>query len=110
MIRDIILNKKKTKNTLCWLRAEGPESTNKMCEMTGMQPGVWGAEPPDKLENSAGGARRATRDECRRHVRKLVYSIFRDYIGIFLHVYLDDIFVFSDTVQEHQGHLEKVFT
>ena len=42
--------------------------------------------------------------------QRAMYSIFRDYIGIFLHVYLDDIFVFSDTVQEHQGHLEKVFT
>ena len=42
--------------------------------------------------------------------QQAMYSIFRDYIRIFLHVYLDDIFVFSDTVQEHQGHLEKVFT
>ena len=42
--------------------------------------------------------------------QQAAYSIFWDYIGIFLHVYLDDIFVFSDTVQEHQGHLEKVFT
>ena len=42
--------------------------------------------------------------------QRAMYSIFRDYIRIFLHVYLDDIFVFSDTVQEHQGHLEKVFT
>jgi hypothetical protein len=39
-----------------------------------MKPGVWGAEPPDKLENRAIGTRRATRDECRRHVRKLVYK------------------------------------
>ena len=42
--------------------------------------------------------------------QRAMYSIFRDYIGIFLHVYLDSIFVFSNTVQEHQGHLEKVFT
>ena len=83
IIRDIILNKTeqkktKTKTTLCWLRAEGPESTNKMCEMTGIQPGVRGVEPPDKLENSAGGARRATRDECQRHVRKLVNKVSED--------------------------------
>ena len=42
--------------------------------------------------------------------QRAMYSIFRDYIGIFLHIYLDDIFVFSNMVQEHQGHLEKVFT
>ena len=41
IIRNIILNKnktktkknKKTKNILCWLRAKGPESTNKMCDV-----------------------------------------------------------------------------
>ena len=42
--------------------------------------------------------------------QRAMYSIFRDYIGIFLHIYLDNIFVFSDMVQEHQAHLEKVFT
>ena len=26
-------NKNKTKNMLCWLRAEGPESTDKMCDV-----------------------------------------------------------------------------
>ena len=34
--------------------------------------------------------------------------IFQDYIGIFVHVYLDDIFVFSESIEEHQTHLELV--
>ena len=35
IIRNIILNtqKWKEKKTLCWLRAEGPESTDKMCDV-----------------------------------------------------------------------------
>jgi hypothetical protein len=36
-------------------------------------------------------------------------TIFHDYIGIFMHTYLDDLFVYSDTVEEHQIHLELVF-
>ena len=37
IIRNIILNtqkwEKKKKKRLCWLRAEGPESTDKMCDV-----------------------------------------------------------------------------
>jgi len=36
-------------------------------------------------------------------------SIFHEYIRIFLHVYLDNLFVYSNLVQEHQKHLELVF-
>ena len=36
-------------------------------------------------------------------------AIFRDYIGKFVHIYLDDIFVFSNTLREHEHHLELVF-
>jgi len=36
-------------------------------------------------------------------------SIFCEYIGIFLHMYLDDLFVYSNSVQEHQKHLGMVF-
>jgi hypothetical protein len=36
-------------------------------------------------------------------------TIFCDYIGIFMHLYLDDLFVYSDTIEDHQKHLEKVF-
>jgi hypothetical protein len=34
---------------------------------TVMQAGVWGAEPPDELENRIIGAR-ATHDRCQRHI------------------------------------------
>jgi len=36
-------------------------------------------------------------------------SIFHEYIRIFLHAYLDDLFVYSNLVQEHQKHLGLVF-
>ena len=36
-------------------------------------------------------------------------SIFCEYIRIFLHVYLDDLFIYSNLVQEHQKHLGMVF-
>ena len=35
--------------------------------------------------------------------------IFREYIGIFLHVYLDDLFVYSNSIEEHEKHLGLVF-
>jgi hypothetical protein len=35
--------------------------------------------------------------------------IFREFIGRFVHVYLDDIFVYSDSIEEHEKHLELVF-
>jgi hypothetical protein len=41
--------------------------------------------------------------------QRLMTSIFRDVIGRFMHVYLDDIFVYSDSVEEHQKHLRVVF-
>jgi hypothetical protein len=36
-------------------------------------------------------------------------TIFHDYIGIFMHTYLDDLFVYSDMIEGHQIHLEMVF-
>jgi hypothetical protein len=39
----------------------------------------------------------------------LMTSIFRDVIGWFMHVYLDDIFIYSNTVEEHEQHLKAVF-
>jgi len=36
-------------------------------------------------------------------------SIFCEYIGILLHTYLDNLFVYSNSVQEHQKHLGLVF-
>lgn len=41
--------------------------------------------------------------------QRLMTSIFQDVIGIFMHVYIDDIFIFSDTIEEHQRHLGIIF-
>ncbi|GLB37195.1 putative DNA RNA polymerase [Lyophyllum shimeji] len=41
--------------------------------------------------------------------QRLMTSIFRDAIGKFMHVYLDDIFIFSETIEEHEQHLRVVF-
>jgi hypothetical protein len=35
--------------------------------------------------------------------------IFREYIGRSVHVYLDEIFIFSTSVEEHESHLQLVF-
>ena len=35
----------------------------------------------------------------------LMTAIFQDYIRRFVHVYLDDIFIFSDSIEEHKKHL-----
>jgi Reverse transcriptase (RNA-dependent DNA polymerase) len=35
-------------------------------------------------------------------------NIFRDHIGIFLHVYLDNIFIYSDTIRDHLRHIRTV--
>jgi len=34
--------------------------------------------------------------------------VLQEYIGRFVHVYLDDIFVFSNTLEEHKRHLQLV--
>ena len=39
----------------------------------------------------------------------LMTEIFRDHIGRFVFVYLDDIFIFSDTSEEHELHLLTIF-
>src|ERR1700722_10163065 len=41
--------------------------------------------------------------------QRLMTVIFQEYIGRFVHVYLDDIFVFSDSMKEHEKHLRLVF-
>ena len=40
---------------------------------------------------------------------RLMTAIFREVIGIFVYTYLDDLFIFSDTLEEHERHLEYVF-
>ena len=39
----------------------------------------------------------------------LMTIIFQDYIGRFIHVYLDNIFVYSNSIEEHEQHLELIF-
>jgi len=41
--------------------------------------------------------------------QRMMTMIFRDFIGIFLHAYLDDLFVYSNSVDEHEKHLTLVF-
>ena len=41
--------------------------------------------------------------------QRLMTVVFREYITQFVHVYLDDIFIFSSTIEEHQKHLAMVF-
>lgn len=41
--------------------------------------------------------------------QRLMTTLFRDFIGRFVHVYLDDIFVFSDSIEDHEKHLKLVF-
>ena len=42
--------------------------------------------------------------------QRLMTLIFRDIIGRYVHVYMDDIFVYSKTIEEHEQHLREVFT
>jgi hypothetical protein len=41
--------------------------------------------------------------------QRIMTDVFRDYLNIFIHVYLDDIFIFSDSIEEHEQHLALVF-
>jgi hypothetical protein len=41
--------------------------------------------------------------------QRLMVSIFCDNIGTFVHIYLDDIFIFSQSIEDHERHLKWVF-
>ena len=41
--------------------------------------------------------------------QRLMTSVFHDFIARFIHVYLDDIFIYSLTIKEHENHLAQVF-
>src|SRR6266481_102255 len=41
--------------------------------------------------------------------QRLMTSVFCNFIARFIHVYLDDIFIFSSFVEEHEQHLSRVF-
>lgn len=37
--------------------------------------------------------------------QRFVTHLFREHIGKFVHIYLDNIFIFSDTIEDHERHL-----
>ena len=41
--------------------------------------------------------------------QRLMTTVFREYITRFVHIYLDDIFIYSSTIEEHEHHLVMVF-
>src|SRR6266481_452895 len=41
--------------------------------------------------------------------QRLMTAVFHEYIVRFVHVYLDDIFIYSSSIDEHEGHLSQVF-
>ena len=40
--------------------------------------------------------------------QQLMTTIFRDFLGRFVNVYLDDIFIYSQSIREHIEHIMKV--
>ena len=47
--------------------------------------------------------------QCTLHIPQwLMTAIFRDFLGRFVHVYLDNIFIYSQSIQEHIEHIMKV--
>ena len=40
--------------------------------------------------------------------QQLVTAKFQEFLGRFLHIYLDDIFIYSQSIQEHIEHIMKV--
>ena len=41
--------------------------------------------------------------------QRLMTSVFYDFVARFIHVYLDNIFIYSLTIEEHEDHLTQVF-
>jgi len=41
--------------------------------------------------------------------QQLMMAVFCDIIGQFIHVYLDDIFIYSNSIEEHEQYLKLVF-
>ena len=41
--------------------------------------------------------------------QRLMMAVFCDYIARFVHVYLDNIFIYSSSIEEHEAHLAIVF-
>ena len=41
--------------------------------------------------------------------QRLMTMVFHEYIAQFVHIYLDDIFIYSSSIKEHERHLGLVF-
>jgi hypothetical protein len=41
--------------------------------------------------------------------QRIMTMVFQEFIGRFVHVYLDDIFIYSNSIEEHERHLGQVF-
>ena len=41
--------------------------------------------------------------------QRVMTLIFQDIIGKYVHVYIDGIFIFSDTLEDHEHHIRDVF-
>ena len=41
--------------------------------------------------------------------QRLMTSVFCNFVVRFVHVYLNDIFIYSSTIEEHEDHLTQVF-
>ena len=41
--------------------------------------------------------------------QQLMTALFRNYTAQFVHVYLDNIFIYSSSIEEHEAHLAIVF-
>ena len=40
--------------------------------------------------------------------QRLMTSVFRNYVTRFAHVYLDNIFIYSSSIEENEQHLDQV--
>ena len=41
--------------------------------------------------------------------QRVMTLVFQDVIGKYVHVYMDDIFIFSDSLEDHEKHIRDVF-
>ena len=41
--------------------------------------------------------------------QRLMTSVFHNFVARFVHVYLDNIFIYSSTIEEHKNHLAQMF-
>ena len=73
---------------------------------------------PDNVENSAFSTIVGTflshivqQGDCNAPAmfQRLMTWLFCQFIGKFVYVYLDDIFIFSYSIEEHESHLDTVF-